>query len=454
MTISRVNGADFAIGDKLTSAQATQLDKNTTYAVDKRSGQTDTLESTITCAGGGRIIPTVATGADANTTYQVDAANSVIRVTSAVTASRTYTLSATGAATGDELTIYCEPSFSSSFEIIVKDQSAATIFVIGNADSADGQWARFIYVGGWRLFQQGQGSRRRSVEFTDAGNNTTWVCPRGVTEVELVMVGGGGGGGKGLVSPSSSYVSSGGGGGGGAILGRFRAVTIPGDSYLVYVALGGAAGSSGNGGSGGDTTFTRVTGSTVLATARGAAGGVAASEGPGYCDFNGNSVTEYHRFAMGGSPLKTSNDAFPGESSFLSSLHRNTTPQHGGYGVSSNLGDATITQRLSRGRPSPQNYLGGLGGTPGTDYSGAVRGGGGGGGGGAGPYGDGGNGGAGSNGTTGSASVGSAGSAPPSDNTGAGGGGGGSAGFGNVASAFGGSGAAGSSGHCLLLYVK
>jgi hypothetical protein len=52
MTISRVNAGTWSVGDKLTAAQINQLDVNTTYALDKRAGQTDTLESQVTVASG------------------------------------------------------------------------------------------------------------------------------------------------------------------------------------------------------------------------------------------------------------------------------------------------------------------------------------------------------------------------------------------------------------------
>ena len=56
MTISRVNGAAWAVGEKLTSAQANGLDLNGTYALDKRVSQTDTLQSIVSCSGAGRIV--------------------------------------------------------------------------------------------------------------------------------------------------------------------------------------------------------------------------------------------------------------------------------------------------------------------------------------------------------------------------------------------------------------
>ncbi len=68
MTISRVKPATWGIGDLLTSADMNAVDTNATLALDKRSGQTDTLASVVSCAGAGRVIPTFATGANADTT--------------------------------------------------------------------------------------------------------------------------------------------------------------------------------------------------------------------------------------------------------------------------------------------------------------------------------------------------------------------------------------------------
>ena len=52
MTISRVKPAGWALNEKLTSSQQNQVDLNTTYALDKRSGQTDTLASVVSVTGG------------------------------------------------------------------------------------------------------------------------------------------------------------------------------------------------------------------------------------------------------------------------------------------------------------------------------------------------------------------------------------------------------------------
>lgn len=55
MSISRVKSAGWSTNEKLTSAQMNAVDVNSTYALDKRSGQTDTLSSVITIASGGQL---------------------------------------------------------------------------------------------------------------------------------------------------------------------------------------------------------------------------------------------------------------------------------------------------------------------------------------------------------------------------------------------------------------
>ena len=62
MTISRANPNGWKFGDTLTSVQANIIDTNTTYGLDKRSGQSDTLGSNIVVTGN----MSIATGASWN----------------------------------------------------------------------------------------------------------------------------------------------------------------------------------------------------------------------------------------------------------------------------------------------------------------------------------------------------------------------------------------------------
>ncbi len=74
MTIQRVNGLSWGVGEKLTSAQSNALDLNTTYALDKRNGQTDVLGSVVSLTGTGSIAATGAT-----TRIKATAAGALIR---------------------------------------------------------------------------------------------------------------------------------------------------------------------------------------------------------------------------------------------------------------------------------------------------------------------------------------------------------------------------------------
>jgi hypothetical protein len=56
MSLTRVKPSGWVTNEKLTSAQINNVDINITYALDKRSGQTDTLASVITVASTGQVI--------------------------------------------------------------------------------------------------------------------------------------------------------------------------------------------------------------------------------------------------------------------------------------------------------------------------------------------------------------------------------------------------------------
>lgn len=65
MTISRAVPGGWGTGDTLAAADLNQVDTNTTYALDKRTGQTDTLRSTVTLTGSGAGILLQGAGANA-----------------------------------------------------------------------------------------------------------------------------------------------------------------------------------------------------------------------------------------------------------------------------------------------------------------------------------------------------------------------------------------------------
>ena len=75
--------------------------------------------------------------------------------------------------------------------------------------------------------------------FTASG---TWVCPQGVTSIQVEAWGGGAGG---ITTPNSNN-TNGGGGGGGAYARRNAISVIPGTPYTITVGTGGGASTAGN----------------------------------------------------------------------------------------------------------------------------------------------------------------------------------------------------------------
>jgi hypothetical protein len=83
---------------------------------------------------------------------------------------------------------------------------------------------------------------------------STWTCPAGVTQIELLVVAGGGGGGGTQETPA------GGGGGAGGLIYRPSLSVTPGTSYTVTVGAGGTGGiGRAVGGSGGNSVFDTIT---------------------------------------------------------------------------------------------------------------------------------------------------------------------------------------------------
>lgn len=444
MSISRANGSGWGIGDTLTSAQANAIDTNTTYAVDKRSGQTDTIQSVVTCSGAGRIIPSYTAGADADTTYALSGGISIINATT-LTANRIYTLSTTGASAGDTVTIL---NTSSSYDLTVK-VSSTTLLVIGagNTGANQSRWGEFLFTGStWILFRSSLPPQQQRTTFT---SNGTYTVPADCYKLIVVGVGGGGGGGGG----SGGYVGTtllpcGGGGGGGAMLGVTWVDTTPGATFSVTVGTGGSGGSGGaansagnSGADGGNTTF----GSTLtFYGAQGGVGGPAPSSmsyiiAPGGGPVGGGVKAP----AINGSALYQLGTRLPGEGGY-SSHPAATGSVYSAAGmypnVSSTVGGSGTTS-------------GGAAGNVGTTNYGSYKGGAGGGGGGASALGNGGAGGDGGPGdvapnTTPSAYAGSAGG------TGAGGGGGGARGQHDTAAGQGAIGGAGGNGALIVIPVR
>lgn len=435
MTIARVKPANWGIGEKLTSAQQNQLDTNVTYALDKRSGQTDTLESIVTETGAGRITTASIIGADANTTYAIGDARH-IRVTSSLTANREYTLSTTGAQTGDKITVVFE---SGSFRATIKDAvTSAVLAVVGPEDgTSDANSATFYFRSQWRLEQHPRG---RMFASTFAANGT-WTCPRGVSEVVVIGCGGGGGGGAGSAGGAPNVQSSGGAGGGGALRGVHHVAVVAGTGYTVVVGAGGTAGavSGGDGGDGADSTFG---GTITFPGGQGGLGGVTQSGTP----------TTSYRLSPGGHPVRGGirHDKIAPTSTTI--ITPSMPSGSGGYGRTK----ATTPNMISAGSMSQSGFAGGAAGSAGSDTGANIYGGGPGAGGGGGAFGAGGAGGGGAISIASDPGFAGASGTAGAANTGAGGGGGGGGGStdGTFAGGAGGAGAAGGSGKVIVLYVK
>ena len=115
-------------------------------------------------------------------------------------------------------------------------------------------------------------------KFTTIGAST-WTCPTGITEIELLIVGGGGSGGR-----AHTTNGCGGGGAGGVVYKNVQAVT-PGTNYTVTVGAGGAgssAGANANGNNGANSSFVG-TGINLIALG-GGRGGQGQSAFPGTSD--------------------------------------------------------------------------------------------------------------------------------------------------------------------------
>jgi hypothetical protein len=425
MSISRVK-PNWGVGEKLTSAQQNQLDTNVTYALDKRSGETDTLESVVQLDTGGRIVKEQVLGADVDTTYDVTDGG-FIWVHEAVVSSPEYTLDDANAEWGDEITIAAHPSAST---VTIKNHDGNELFTLGFGDECDGPSAVFRFDSiDWTVIL-GHPSREIVEEFT---SSDTWTCPRGVTKVRIEGVGGGGGGGGGAGGANGTALDAGisGGGGAGARLGTAWIDVTPGDTYTITIGTGGAGGLAGaantDGADGSDGTSTTFEDGvpTVLASFLGAGGGA-----------RGESGETVNTFSQGG--LVTAYGSFTRPLVLPANVVRPVGGHEGGAGTnySPTAGTVAAMSRYGGGSPVAAGAAHGASGGAGT---GAGKGGGGGG----------------ASGWHGSAAgAGGAGGSPGVAGTagtlGAGGGGGGSGG----SLAAGANGGAGGNGALRIIYVK
>jgi hypothetical protein len=437
VTISRVNASGWGVGDKLTSSQGNALDINGTYALDKRAGQTDTLQSVISCSGAGRIVPTFVTAPDANTSFTAGGGNTVIY--GAPSSARTYTLSNTGALVGDMITVFVV----TAPKITVQDNSSNLLIVLSLVNTSS-SWATFIFNGSaWVLMSSAAPSSTVTQTFTSSG---TYTVPFGYSAVLLIGCGGGGGGASGHFTStiSTTAASGGGGGGGGALLLTAMATGLTsGGSVSVTIGAGGTGGTGGAahsaGVDGGDTIFGT---SVVFAGAQGGQDPLGCVPGTNEALAYGGACT---RLApRGNAPAYTgniSNGPVPAAG-----------PSVGGAGCWS-----TTTYLIGNGGATPLSmssatFIGGNGattfGTNSTYFGGGV-----GGGGGAGPFGNGANGGNGGNGGGANGLGGVAGSSAAA-NSGAGGGGGGAGGKGSSSNGIAGAGGAGGSGQLTIIALR
>lgn len=166
------------------------------------------------------------------------------------------------------------------------------------------------------------GTTSRSVVFNVAGT-TEWVCPEGVTSIEVECWGGGGAGGSSSSTGAAQVYVAGGGAAGGAYAKKSIVPVTPGRTYTVTiapaaVALNPAAATTGARVNGADISFTGDNGVTVLAkggqggqsvfnpaATRGGVGGIGSvtgsiSDGPGYVFAGGSGNYPLNKGGSGG----------------------------------------------------------------------------------------------------------------------------------------------------------
>lgn len=478
MSIERVYSAGWGVGEKLTSAQMNGVDQALTYAVDKRSGQVDSLMSLVVATGAGRIVESIATGPDGNHHFTPLGHNQIVRIPT-LTAARSYTLGHSGATGGDRILFYIEgTAMTASGYAEVTNAVGSGLYRLGGANPnatgtiyGVGEAAEFVFNGSsWQLLR-GNGVGLAVSEFV---SDSDWICPPGVHSIMLEGWGGGGGGGHGAVVTGVALgeimLFAGGGGGGGAQAETMRIPVVPFERYRVAIGQGGtcpAAAFAGlfefggaltvNGSPGGDTTLTRVSSGEVVARFKGAAGGGAG----GWA-----TATLVHHYARGGTQVPRSN----GTGLFYGSVASggDLWPAAVDAGAGGNSASANVPTLLmwNYGMPSLRGFAGGGPGIYGTgptayDLIGYGFGfGAGGGGGGGGPGGAGATGGAG--GSYGNASQGTyatsgltPNNAAPNSGAGGGGGGGGGGGDGGVTPYGGGArGSNGGSGKLTIMVIK
>ncbi|MBP6556841.1 MAG: hypothetical protein KA213_00650, partial [Flavobacterium sp.] len=222
--------------------------------------------------------------------------------------------------------------------------------------------------------------------FTYTGTAQTWVCPQGVTSIQVEAIGGGGGG----ISSCGSNGCVGGGGGGGAYARRNSITVVPGTTYTISAA---AIGNGGGPSAVGSTTSLTINGVTITAagggigqasgtgTRTGGAGGldtassgdVTLSGGNGGSGFGTSGGGGNSAGGGGGSAAGSSGPGSPG-----GNAANNSTPGVGGLLVSNYGGAGGAGAYNDNGFSATGNYGGGGGGaghkgkTGGSGRTGAI----------------------------------------------------------------------------------
>ena len=435
MALVRSKGGGWTLGSKLTAAEITAVDSQIEGALDKRSGQTDTLQSIVTLSGG-RLVKQVQTGADATGTYTIG--NGEIITVSALTADRTYTLGTTGANAGDIMEVHLVSGIFPILTVANGGGGGGNLAKLG--DEGVTRRGVFRYDGtNWVVHYIGA----RGL-FVEEWNSTgTWDC-NGQEWIMLIGWGGGGGGGGGQAGDTGADIYVPGGGGGGGSIQHIKVFEpTDGTTYTVTIGGGGTGGTGGNNGAdGSDTTFDD---GTTWFTARGGGGGRTAAE---------TVLSTDTVLTMGGYPVRGMGDksAGFGDNGLMlketgvanfQALRLYMPPGSGGCGD---------TYGAHYGYHNQHGANGGAGGSKGAN-AGTAIGGGGGGGGGPGPFADGA---AGAAGGAGNATNGGGGGlgGNGSTNGGAGGGGGGGGGGSPGTPGAGGTGGNGGSGKMFIVYVR
>ena len=201
-----------------------------------------------------------------------------------------------------------------------------------------------------------------------------WVCPAGVTSVQVECWGGGGAGGPGAKQTAGNNTSQNGGGGGGGAYARNASVPVtPGLSYTITIPAAAVSGANGiaNGGgivSGGNVTFVGDSGATV--TAAGGTGGKCANSGT-------SNATNGQGGGAGGTTAASVGDAggtFAGGTGSGGNTGTTSVSGSGGGGAGdANAGGAAVTF-TTPSNPPPSTTTPGSGGSAGGGAGGTGRG--------------------------------------------------------------------------------